>query len=298
MNDLPTAEPAPPERRVIFLARSCAELIRRHRLVATLVAVTFAAVLCQAVWFGKLPQRLAFLGAVVASAGVVDLLLARPRPTPLPVRRPRLELAVATVCLVLALVFLLMRFGPAPPPYIGWPARLFLVVGVLCVLNLPVALMDLLGLRYRFGDLGYHLNGRGLRAVPVILLCFYGLGWLTGAHCTLLPFIQEQGSVWRALFTAVFIAPLPEEFFRRTWQTRLGAVTRNPAAAWLLTAGFWAALHAPIFHAGETTWTPALLNCLNLIPLGLLWGYVLHRTRSQFPSLLLHGFNFSGLQNF
>jgi membrane protease YdiL (CAAX protease family) len=83
-----------------------------------------------------------------------------------------------------------------------------------------------------------------------------------------------------------------------TWQTRLGMVTHNNAAAWFLTAVLWPLTHAAEFHAGGTTWTPALIGCLNMVPLGLLWGYILHRTQSLIPTLILHICNFSGLQNF
>ena len=54
----------------------------------------------------------------------------------------------------------------------------------------------------------------------------------------------------------------------------------------------------PYFSPRQPSWTPALMNCLNLVPLGLLWGYVMHRTQSLFPSMVLHMFKLSGLHNF
>lgn len=276
-----------------------AKLICRHRGIAALVAVVFAAILGQTFWFGKLPQRLAYLGATAFSVVVVDLICLRHRADPFPVRRPRFELVMAAGCLALSFCWLYLHFSSAssagPSTFL---AKLFRVAGTLVVFNIPIALVDLFALRYRFGDLGFRVAVRGLWAVPLILLSFFGLSYLSGASFTIGGVIREEGSLWRAALVVIFIAALPEEFFRMTWQTRLGAVTGNNAAAWFLTAFLWAFMHAPIFRNGEPTWTPALLNCLNLVPLGLLWGYVLHRTGSLIPSMILHIFNLSGLQNF
>jgi membrane protease YdiL (CAAX protease family) len=276
-----------------------ARLICRHRGIAALVAVLFAAVLGQSVWFGKLPQRSAYLGAIAFSVVLVDLISLRRPSAPLPVRRPELELAMAAGCLALSFCWLCLHFSPTfsavPSTFF---AKLFRVAGALVVFNIPIALVDLFALRYRFADLGFRVAVRGLWAVPLILVSFFGLSYLSGASFTIGGVIREEGSLWRAVLVAIFVAAMPEEFFRMTWQTRLGAVTGNNAAAWFLTAFLWAFMHAPIFHNGETTWTPALVNCLNLVPLGLLWGYVLHRTGSLIPSMILHIFNLSGLQNY
>jgi membrane protease YdiL (CAAX protease family) len=288
-------------RRDLFItpvARLYLDLIHRHRVIAALLVITSAAVVGQAFWFGKLPQRLAYLAAIAFSVLVLDLLYGRHRPSPLPVRRPGLELTVAAICLLIVFSWLYVHFSSVPTGSPGLVTVLFRLAGLLFAFNIPIALMDLLALRYRLGDLGFRFPVRGLLAVPLILSGFFGLGHLSGAGLTLGEFIHEEGSLWRALPAAIFISSLPEEFFRMTWQTRLGAVTHNAAAAWFLTAAFWAFLHAPEFNAGAATWTPALIGCVNLVPLGLLWGYVLHRTRSLVPSLVLHSFNFSGLQNF
>jgi membrane protease YdiL (CAAX protease family) len=33
------------------------------------------------------------------------------------------------------------------------------------------------------------------------------------------------------------------------------------------------------------------------MPLGFLWGYITHRTKSLFPSIVIHALNLWGLQN-
>jgi len=285
----------------VFALLGClyANLICRHRGIAALVAVVFAAVLGQSFWFGKLPQRLAYLGATAFSVVVADLISLRHRAAPLPVHRPKLELAMAAGCLALSVCWLCLHFSfPSSAGPSTLFAKLSRVAGALVVFNIPIALVDLLVLRYRFGNLGFRAAASGLWAVPLILLFFFGLSYLSGASFTIGGVVREEGSIWRAVLVMIFVAAMPEEFFRMTWQTRVGAVTGNNAAAWFLTAFLWAFMHAPIFHSGEPTWTPALVNCLNIVPLGLLWGYVLHRTGSLIPSMILHIFNLSGLQNF
>jgi membrane protease YdiL (CAAX protease family) len=283
---------------VVSLLRLYKGLIQRHRVVTALVAIALAVVLSEAFWFGKLPQHLAYLAALALSVVIVDLLYLRRCAAPLPVRRPRLELAVAAACLTLSFGWLYFNFRAVPTGHPNLATILFRLAGMVLVLNIPVALMDLLALRYGLGDLGFRFAVRGVWAVPLILLLFFGLASLCKAGFTVHGLIEEEGSLWKAVLVGIFVAALPEEFFRMTWQTRLGAVTGNHAAAWYMTAWLWSFMHAPIFHRGEPSWTPALINCLNLVPLGLLWGYVMHRTQSLHPSMLLHMFNFSGLQNF
>jgi membrane protease YdiL (CAAX protease family) len=267
-------------------------------MVTGFVAITFAGVLSETFWFGKLPQHLAYLGAIALSAFVMDLLYARHHAAALPVRRPGLELAIAAGCLMLSFGWLYIHFSTPQSNHPNFAAIIFRLAGLLLVLNVPIILIDLFGLRYRFADIGFRFAVRGLWAVPLILCFFFGFATFSGAGFTFAGLIQEQGSLVKAVLVGIFVAAMPEEFFRMTWQTRLGAVTGNPAAAWLLTAFLWSFMHAPIFHHEQPTWTPALINCLNLVPLGLLWGYVLHRSRSLIPSMLLHMFNLSGLQNF
>jgi hypothetical protein len=53
----------------VFALLGClyAKLICRHRGIAAVVVVVFAAILGQTFWFGKLPQRLAYCGAIAFS---------------------------------------------------------------------------------------------------------------------------------------------------------------------------------------------------------------------------------------
>jgi hypothetical protein len=89
-------------------------LFRRHWIVSALVAITFASLLAQSFWFGKMPQRRAYLAAVVISAMLVDAICFRKKHPPQPVRRPGLELLIAAVSFGPALG---LCFAPHPERY-------------------------------------------------------------------------------------------------------------------------------------------------------------------------------------
>ena len=93
-------------------------------------------------------------------------------------------------------------------------------------------------------------------------------------------------------------ACLPEEFFRIAWQTRIGAWMKNPAVGWLIASIAWATLHGPVDYSQSHSTVDAMLAssilcrsacCGDTLPIG---------QGSFLPSMLLHGLNFWGLQNF
>ena len=91
---------------------------------------------------------------------------------------------------------------------------------------------------------------------------------------------------------------LPEEFVRYLTQTRLGKILTNNAAGWLIASVIWASLHLPSFYANNTRgFVYALLGVVTILPLGLLWSFINHRTRSIVPAVLVHGTNLWALQD-
>ena len=72
---------------------------------------------------------------------------------------------------------------------------------------------------------------------------------------------------------------------------------KNPAFGWLISSIAWAMLHGPVAYSQSHSTVQAMLSVIDIVPLGLLWGYLTHRTGSFLPSMLLHGLNFWGLQN-
>jgi membrane protease YdiL (CAAX protease family) len=61
----------------------------------------------------------------------------------------------------------------------------------------------------------------------------------------------------------------------------------------------WSVMHLPKWIGdGGGTLFDGLMGSLHIVPLGLMWGYITHRTKSIFPAILAHGMNVWGLQNF
>ncbi len=101
------------------------------------------------------------------------------------------------------------------------------------------------------------------------------------------------------LFTGLVSAALPEEFLRMLLQTRLGKAFKNVGMGFVVTSFIWCTMHLPVESQGEKTfdWELHATRLFTLMPIGYLWGYITHRTRSLLPSVLVHGFNLWGLQN-
>jgi membrane protease YdiL (CAAX protease family) len=145
----------------------------------------------------------------------------------------------------------------------------------------PLVIFFLAVMRYRLKDLGFRLYALYL---PVLIwLSFAALASVSHTWVTPKTIWDEFGSV-TSLVAAALLAAFSEEFLRMTWQTRLGALLKNPAAAWFITAWIWSLLHFPNYGS--------LHSCLAIVPEGLMWGYVIFRTRSLLPTMILHMGNF------
>jgi hypothetical protein len=57
-------------------------------------------------------------------------------------------------------------------------------------------------------------------------------------------------------------------------------------------------MHAPKWLGEGADLYEGAMSSVRLIPLGLLWGYMTHRTKSILPATFVHGLNVWGLQNF
>ncbi|HXA55962.1 MAG TPA: CPBP family intramembrane glutamic endopeptidase [Candidatus Acidoferrum sp.] len=259
-------------------------MIGRHPVVAVLVFLSLAAVCAEAFWSGELVRRVTYMVAMGCGIVITDVYTRRNTDLPadvIPVRRPGLELSFAAFCYLAAAALLenhfVWHFGV---PGVGVALNFSLLFFVSSV---PILLFDVAVLKYRFGDLGFRVQGLGL-AVP-ILLCFAALATPTHTWTQVSQLLETDfgGSV-ASFISAGLFAAFSEEFLRFTWQTRLAEALGNSAAAWFIAAVMWSLLHYPMYGS--------LYGCLGILPEGLLWGYVMFRTRSLLPTMILHGLNF------
>jgi len=273
-----------------------AGLVRNHPFISAILGCIVVAVLGASIPHGNAKQSLAYLTAVTLSVVVIDVMCLRgqARPAQIPVRDSGLESLVLIVCWVTALAFLTCRFVFNYRPT-GVGLRLaWIVIGLGTVFAVIPALF-LLGRRYWPADLGLRFPGVVV-ALPVLAI-FATITFFFSRHSiTWSRALEESGSPMGLAQTAIS-ACVPEEFFRTAWQTRVGTWLKNPATGWLTGSIAWAALHGPIAYSHSHSLAESTLGVMNIVPLGLLWGYLTHRTGSFLPSMLLHGLNFWGLQN-
>jgi CAAX protease family protein len=199
---------------------------------------------------------------------------------------------------VLAMIGLLLwwRFDQAiGPDDIGALSSNATVVAATTLTSLPATLL-VLALAARLAGVRFvdylALHPIGVRTVLFAVVCALGYGALTNVvtyalgHPMLSPFVvglyltaRESGMLWLVLVTVVVAAPITEEslfrgFLFRGWaRSRLGA-----AGAIALTSVIWAAMHIQYDWLGMT----------EIFGLGLLFGWLRHRSGSLLTTLLTH----------
>lgn len=255
-----------------------------------------AVILLRAALEGSFGRAAIYFLAIGLSVVLVDSVLAwsASRSPQIPIRDPRFEFAVTAIIGAGALAWLWTRFvwhyQPQGILRLVWLAFLF---G--CVFDIFLAIF-LLARRYRLGELG--LRGAGVLAAPPVIAIFATVAFaFTQSSITWSRIVEDTGGSWLAVVATALSAGVPEEFSRFVWQTRAGAWLGNRAAGWLIASCVWALLHGPKVWGDTHSMLAVVLSVLNILPLGLLWGYVTHRTRSIMPSILIHATNVWGLQN-
>lgn len=245
-----------------------------------------------------LGQSFAYLGAMWLFSFLIDFYsLYRPAKDVFVVRNAKRESIFFIISFILGFVFLLFRFSPA----LDWQhlnPLVRLAVLPLILFTFPIALaIILLYLKYKPADLGIRLNGLIL-VIPIVLISALVNRFVCPQSLTYEALIAETGGIAAALAMGIITAGLSEEFFKMVGQTRLGAYIHNFGLAWFITVVIWAFMHAPKWYSEDLDMTEAILGSIRIIPIGLMWSYMTHRTKSILPSVLVHGTNFWGLQNF
>jgi len=245
-----------------------------------------------------LKQSLTYLGVMWFFSFIIDLYtLLRPTEDIFVVRQPKRESFYFIASFTLGLVFLFFRFSPS----IDWQhlntlVRIAVLPLILFVFPIALAIILLL-LNYKPTDLGFRLNGLIL-VIPIVLISALVNRIVSPQSLTYDALVAETGGVLGALFMGIIAAGLSEEFFKMVGQTRLGAFMNNFGLGWFITAVIWAFMHAPKWYSEDLNMNEAILGSIRIIPIGLMWSYLTHRTKSILPSVIVHGTNFWGLQNF
>lgn len=272
--------------------------IKENLLIFLLILTTSLVTIYTGYRHDTLKQSLTYLILMWFFSFIIDLyVIIRPTKETFIVRQPKRESFYFIACFTLGLVFLFFRFSPS----IDWQqlnvmARIALMPLILFMFPIALAIIMFL-LKYKPTDLGFRLNGLIL-IIPIILISALVNRTMSPQSLTYDVLVAETGGILGALFTGIITAGLSEEFFKVVGQTRLGAYMKNFGLGWFITVFIWAFMHAPKWYSEDLNMTEAILGSIRIIPIGLMWSYLTHRTKSILPSVIVHGTNFWGLQNF
>ena len=242
-------------------------------------------------------KSVAYLAAMWLCTFVIDLYVAwKPPHYEIVVREPKRESIYVILCIILGFLFFYIRFmSPIPWDSLHGIVRLAVIPLVAFVYPIAFAII-FLALGYKPKELGIRLKNTVV-ALPVILIVSMTALLVSPEGFTFNEMMAETGGIWNALFEGFILAALSEEFWRFIVQTRFGALFSNKGVAWVVTSVIWALMHVPARLAQFDNIGNAVAGCLVIVPIGLMWGYMTHRTKSILPSVLAHGMNVWGLQN-
>jgi membrane protease YdiL (CAAX protease family) len=216
------------------------------------------------------------------------------------VKEPRKELKVTVLFAALGALFIVGNlYLRSTGEQVGFLVRLPLLIGM-ALFTFPV------GLALYLWRKKYKLPQFGLAFRPVSFLFLGVLIWaLTGLFAF---FFYPSGIIWSEgyeelggvagmIWSGLIMAGLAEEFSRFVMQSRLQRVIHSSGFSILIATALWAFMHFPINYFKGSPVSSIIVYCIQIIPLGFIWGYLTHRTKSIVPSTLAHGFNLWGFQN-
>ncbi len=223
-----------------------------------------------------------------------------PPKTEIEIKSPKKELIIVTLFALLGLLFLqgnfLLRSDviPSNPMY-----RIPILLGNL-LFSMPIAiLIYLLIKRYKIMQLG-------LNTKPIVYLFLGVVIWgMTGFFAYL---FNESGIIWtrgleelggfgNLIIQGVIGAALAEEFSRFIIQSRFEKLIKTNGLNILFATIIWAFMHFPVSYYQNEDAASTVFYCIQIIPIGFVWGYLTQMTKSILPSVIAHGFNLWGFQN-
>ncbi|MFZ1529294.1 MAG: CPBP family intramembrane glutamic endopeptidase [Ferruginibacter sp.] len=216
------------------------------------------------------------------------------------VKEPKREASISILFALLGALFLALNFMLKSNTL---PASLFTKLPIIAgnfLFTMPIGIfIYLLIKKYKIGQLGLTIKPATLLLPGVMIwaltglfaIIFYesGIIWEKG--------LKEVGGVVGLIFTGIINAALFEEFSRFIIQSRLEKLLKTTGINILLATIIWAFMHFPMAYNQNQELASTFKYCLQIIPIGFIWGYLTQRTKSILPSVIAHGLNLWGFQN-
>lgn len=275
--------------------------IARYPLTALLTLTSCGVILFTSYQNKTVTHALGYILCAWLCCLLTDIVIyAFPKPVAkLPIKKSaRTELFTIIICTVLGVAFLCIRFF-TDWQHLAAPVKLVCIPLILFTFPIVLAIIYLFRYKYKPRELGININ---YWFVPILLHLVWG-----GVTMWVAPEKSHWTEMWKeygilgALFTGLISAALPEEFLRMLLQSRIGRAFNAPAFGLFAATAIWGAMHIPVGYNQDhmpVTLFGAIESVAYLMPIGMFWGYLTYRTRSLIPSVLMHGFNLWGLQNF
>lgn len=219
------------------------------------------------------------------------------------VKEPKKELTVAIFFAVLGLLFLTLNFMLKSNTI---PNKLYTKIPIglgSIIFSMP------LGIFIYFLIKRYKLLKLGLSTKPVLSVLLGIIIWgLTGVFAY---FFNKEGMFWEKLYLddgiiggiitiitqGIIGAALFEEFSRFIVQSRFEKIFKTNGINILFATTIWAFMHFPVTYYKNADVTSVFIYCIQIIPIGFVWGYMTQRTKSIVPATITHGMNLWGFQN-
>ncbi len=216
------------------------------------------------------------------------------------VKEPKKELTVAIFFAVLGMLFLTLNFMLKSNTI---PDKIFTKIPIglgSIIFAMPLGIFVYLLIKR------YKLMRLGLTTQPLVSIILGLIIWvLTGLFAY---FFNKEGILWARAYSelggimgiiiqGIVGAALFEEFSRFVIQSRFEKVFKTNGINILFATTIWAFMHFPVTFFKGTDLSGTLLYCIQIIPIGFIWGYLTQRTKSILPATLAHGINLWGFQN-
>ena len=216
------------------------------------------------------------------------------------VKKPKNEFLIAISFSILGFLFITLNFLLKANHI---PKNIFTFIPILIgvfLFTFPV------GLIIYFLIKKYKIVQLGLATKPLINLLLGVIIWgLTGLFAY---FFNNEGIVWKEgikevggiggiILNGIIGAALVEEFSRFIIQSRFEKIFKISGINILVATIIWSFMHFPVnyFKGGDVS--KIFVYCIQIIPLGFIWGYLTQRAKSILPSTFAHGLNLWGFQN-
>lgn len=223
-----------------------------------------------------------------------------PSETEIEVNDPKKELFIAILFALIGMIFLTLNYMSRSNLLID---SIFIKIPIglgTIIFAMPAGIFIYLLIKR------YKILSLGLRIQPwIYILLGVGVWGFTGIFAYV---FNKDGMLWEMAYSelggvsgiilqGVIGAALVEEFSRFIIQSRFEKVYKTYGLNILVATLIWAFMHIPMTYFKGNSISETLIYCIQIIPIGFVWGFLTQKTKSFLPSTIAHGLNLWGFQN-